>query len=210
MIHALIKTTRTTAFALRRHTHTTAEVVELGREDWCENFVHTIPIHNDTSNTRNIHTQTENTSGHTHVHTVRYLCTGIDLQVSWSKWRRIGSEKHQRKMRSEKSCSWQNKKRKKKNRQLKLTLTEVKGFNECCCSRGKIYAWMCTRLRMCMRVSGCMCAWQTSFTTVEKKKKNNNMSTTKTKMRTREKKKKKKDNKQNWQYQTYKKICPPT
>jgi len=66
MIHALIKTTRTTAFALRRHTHTTAEVVELGREDWCENFVHTIPIHNDTSNTRNIHTQTENTSGHTH------------------------------------------------------------------------------------------------------------------------------------------------
>jgi hypothetical protein len=58
MIHAMIKTTRTTAFALRRHTrtHTTAEVVEVGREDWCENYVHTIPIHNDTTNKRNVHT----------------------------------------------------------------------------------------------------------------------------------------------------------
>jgi len=36
------------------------------------------------------------------------------------------------------------------------------------------------------------------------KEKNNNMSTTNTR-----KKKKRKDNKQNWQYQTYKKICPP-
>jgi len=45
MIHALIKTTRTTAFALRRHTHNSRDI---GRGDWCENYVHTIPVHNDT------------------------------------------------------------------------------------------------------------------------------------------------------------------
>ena len=69
MIHALIKTTRTTAFALRRHTctHTTAEVIEVGREDWCENYVHTIPIHNDTTITRT-YTYT-NTHTYTYIHT---------------------------------------------------------------------------------------------------------------------------------------------
>jgi hypothetical protein len=72
MIHALIKTTRTTAFALRRHTctHTTAEVIEVGREDWCENYVHTFSIHNDTTVTRHIHIHIHK---HTHIHT--YITT---------------------------------------------------------------------------------------------------------------------------------------
>ena len=76
MIHALIKTTRTTAFALRRHTHThtTAEVVEVGREDWCENFVHTIPIHNDTRHTHI----------HAHAHTeMKHSC--VYVCVWWSE-----------------------------------------------------------------------------------------------------------------------------
>ena len=68
MIHALIKTTRTTAFALRRHTHNSRE---LGQGDWCENYVHTIPARNDTIIRKELLTHIRT---HTHTHTDILSC----------------------------------------------------------------------------------------------------------------------------------------
>ena len=56
-----------------------------------------------------------------------------------------------------------------------------------------------------MNVRECVCVCKRGrrcFTTVKKEQQQEYN-------RDKNKKKKKKDNKQNWQYQTYKKICPP-
>ncbi len=73
------------------HAHTTAEV---GREDWCENYVHTIPIHNDTTIKRNIHT-------YTHTHT--YITTD-DHEKDNERWQaKKAAYKKKRECRQEKT-----------------------------------------------------------------------------------------------------------